>query len=67
MIIITVVRILFVVLVAYFMSRILFNFLEQMNIIRRKHDIEPTNTSQKNYIDICPECGRVKERNHRCP
>jgi len=61
------IRILLVVFLSYYLSKILLNFLERNQISSKKKNSSSENKSSENYIDICPECGRVKEKNHRCP
>ena len=64
MIIITLFRILVVFMVAYFLSKLLINFLSQCTSLQKRDSHPKTETDT---IDMCPECGRVKEKYHRCP
>ena len=58
-------RIVLAIFFAIFLSKILFRFLKLEGF-----DDSETKSSKKtreDVIDICPECGRVKKRGHRCP
>ena len=58
-------RIAFAVLLAVFLSKIIFRFFKLEGF-----DDSETKSSKKtndDVIDICPECGRVRKEDHRCP
>ncbi len=67
MIILTLFRIFIVVLIAYVLSKVILGFLNKNQNSGENNNNSSTRQSNKNYIDICPECGRVKNKNHRCP
>lgn len=58
-------RILFAVLLAVFLSRIILKVLALFNDSSREQD--SFKGKKEDCIDICPECGRVRGEKHRCP
>lgn len=57
-------RIAFAVLVAIFLSK--FFFRENRNL-GGGNSCKPRGKEKDDCIEICPECGHLREKNHRCP
>ena len=58
-----IIRILIPLALGYWLSRIIMSYLKQ----RGQNTNLKDHPEKDNVIDICPECGQVKDKNHRCP
>lgn len=60
-------RIAFAVFVATVLTRLLLKLLRLNKFLKDDRESNRNRGFQDDCIDLCPECGRVREKNHRCP
>ena len=66
MIIMILIRIILVILLSYFASKILLNIIKHKNNLYGKKKDSNEDLENEDYIDLCPKCGSIKRKNHNC-
>lgn len=61
-----IIRITLAVLLAVLFSKILFKVLRLKKIMTGDQGDNKRAGRHEEFIDICPECGQVREKNHKC-
>jgi ribosomal protein L32 len=66
---IIILRILIILAISYWLSKIVADFIRRIRTDKKDNHINknPHSSQKDDVLDICPECGKLKRKNHRCP